>query len=126
MKSQFKNSYLVPDRVLPQLIFCFFPIVCTIWNKGRELKPDHTNGATTIAGQDNTATNQLTTTAGGTLIQVQVRPSRSFGMDGQAEDHGSGIDSRRASSRGKHCRTRDKSSMFSSPEFKNLILLCSF
>ena len=92
--------------VIPAILIagCYIIIVCTIWNKGRELKTDHTNGATannTIAGQDTNATNQLTTTAGGTLIQVQVRPSRSFGMDGQ-EDHGSGIDSRRASSRGTY------------------------
>ena len=99
--------------VIPAILIagCYIIIVCTIWNKGRELKTDHTNGGTTanntIAGQDSTnATNQLTTTAGGTLIQVQVRPSRSFGMDGggHQEDHGGsgGIDSRRASSRGTY------------------------
>jgi len=103
--------------VIPAILIagCYIIIVCTIWNKGRELKTDHhsnnTNNGTIAGHQDTknttttTTSNQLTTTtAGGTLIQVQVRPSRSFGMDGggHQEDHGGsgGIDSRRASSRG--------------------------
>ena len=105
--------------VIPAILIagCYIIIVCTIWNKGRELKTDHhsnnTNNGTIAGHQDTknttttTTSNQLTTTtAGGTLIQVQVRPSRSFGMDGggHQEDHGGsgGIDSRRASSRGTY------------------------
>ena len=57
--------------VIPAILIagCYIIIVCTIWNKGRELK-------TSTAQADH-----ITTTAGGTVIQVQARPSRTIGKN---------------------------------------------